>query len=130
MSPQPLVESSGAGKCILVVDDEIECRYLLAERLRTVGFVVHEASNADEAATLLKSHMAFDAVVTDIQMPGDMDGIMLADSIRASSPAILVVVVSGLNMSGQLERKGTKFFQKPYASEALIDYLKKNPGPQ
>jgi CheY-like chemotaxis protein len=129
MSPRPRVESSSIGKCILVVDDEIECRYVLAERLRTVGFVVHEASNADEAATLLKSHMAFDAVITDIQMPGDMDGMVLAESIRTSLPAILVIVVSGLNMFERLERQGTKFFQKPYASEALIDYLKKNLTP-
>ena len=126
MSLQTLVAPDEIKKCVLVVDDEIESRYLLAENLRASGFTVYEASSADEAVVLLRSRAAFDAVITDIQMPGQMDGLMLAESIRENLPVVLVVVVSGLDMDDALRQKGTKFFQKPYSSQSLVDYVKSN----
>lgn len=117
-------ETDAQAGCVLVVDDEISTRYLLAEQLRRVGFVVYEASSADEAVILLESRTAFDAVITDVQMPGDWDGLRLAEFIRNRSPSAVVVVVSGMNVAEQAERHGTKFFQKPYSGASVVDYVK------
>jgi len=107
----------------LVVDDEIEVRFLLAEHFRAAGFVVAEAYNADEAITLLGCS-TFDVVVTDVQMPGSTDGLGLARTVQTSFPRMLVVVVSGLDLSCQLRETGVAFFPKPYSSSSLIDHVK------
>lgn len=123
MTPQARMDIANAGRRVLVVDDEIEMRFLLAERFRSAGFVVAEACDAGEASALLGSY-TFDAVITDVQMPGPMDGIELAESIRTKFPHTFVVVVSGRDFSQQLDRTDAAFFRKPYLSAELIDFVK------
>ena len=70
-------------KCLLVVDDTIESRLSLAGLLRVVGYTVYEAPDAAQALALLRSSLPVDAVVTDVEMPGDTDGLGLAEAVRA-----------------------------------------------
>ena len=72
---------------LVVVEDEVLVRMMLADQLREAGYRVVEASDADEALELLQ-HDALDVkvVISDVQMPGSMDGIELARVIRSKYP--------------------------------------------
>ena len=67
-----------AKKTVLVVEDEVLIRLYLSEEIRAAGFTVIEAASADEAFEVLKSRNDIDLVLTDIRMPGTMDGRQLA----------------------------------------------------
>jgi CheY-like chemotaxis protein len=72
---------------ILLVDDEPVVRLTLAQELRYMGFEVHEAKDGDEAADLIRNPPApFRLLVTDIHMPGKLDGMQVAALMRARSP--------------------------------------------
>ena len=126
MIPEKASQAAGrAEPHVLVVDDDIETRYVLAARLRASGFIVSEASDAEEATQLLACSLTFHAVVTDFEMPGTMNGMALAEHIRANYPGIQVTVVSGMNLRDDAQRRGLTFFQKPYVFESLADTLKR-----
>jgi CheY-like chemotaxis protein len=95
---------------ILVVEDEVLVRLAVAQHLRQAGYQVLEARNADEALRLLKK-ADVDAVFSDIAMPGSIDGLQLADWLRAHRPEVGTVLTSGkLQPDGRYEF----FLGKPY----------------
>jgi two-component system, response regulator PdtaR len=105
---------------ILVVEDEILVRYALAEWLRDEGHEVLEAVSADEAATVLSSLMTVDLVITDVQMPGSLNGLQLARNIRVALPSLPVIVVSGQPRPATFDEVGAAaFFLKPYDFDEL-----------
>ena len=108
---------------ILLVEDEVLVRMSLAEQLRSAGYVVLEASNADEALDLLQSQRVR-VVVSDIRMPGRMDGVELARAIRAQHPGIKIVLASGESFSASHWGDTDGFFPKPYNAGRLIEHIK------
>jgi CheY-like chemotaxis protein len=80
---------------ILIVEDDLLVQMELADWLTDYGLVVLTASSADEAIAILDSHPQIDVLVTDIQMPGSMDGIRLAHHVAARWPPVRIVVISG-----------------------------------
>jgi two-component system, response regulator PdtaR len=80
---------------VLVVEDDVLTRLVAAEELRSVGLSVVEAANADEALAVLQSPVAVALVFTDIHMPGSMDGLTLARSVRSTHPDLKIVATSG-----------------------------------
>jgi CheY-like chemotaxis protein len=80
---------------ILVVDDDVLVRTVVAAYLRDCGFDVVEASNADEAVRIIQSEIAVDVVFSDINMPGSMDGFGLAQWIRRERPQLQIILTSG-----------------------------------
>ena len=80
---------------ILVVEDEDLIRLMLVEVLGEEGFEVFEASTGDEAAKLIDSQDGFQAVVTDIHMPGKQDGIAVGRRARYRHPHIPVIYCTG-----------------------------------
>jgi CheY-like chemotaxis protein len=119
-----LPEADPTAKTVLVVEDDVEVRHLLACALRVAGYTVHEAVDALEALRLLRSSIPFDAVVTDVQMPGEIDGILLAETIRVTHPTIKIVVASGLDLTERLRNSGITFLRKPYGPLQMLDCLK------
>jgi CheY-like chemotaxis protein len=102
---------------ILVVEDNVLQRFTLSEWLRSQNYVVHEAATADEASLLLASSLVqVDLVITDIWMPGMMDGMDLMGYMRRSLPHIPVIAVSGVYKKEQMD-PSTVFLQKPYRLE-------------
>ena len=87
-------------RTILVVEDEVLIRLHLAEELRRSGYHVHEASSADEAMRLLRTVADIDLLITDIQMPGSMDGLALADWTSQMRPAMKIMIASANRVSG------------------------------
>jgi CheY-like chemotaxis protein len=110
---------------ILVVEDEVLVRMALADQLRSAGYVVLEASNADEALDLLysKGH-GVQLLLSDIRMPGSMDGVELARMIRAQHPEIKIVFASGESFSASHWGDADGFFPKPYNAGRLIEHIK------
>ncbi|MEY9196049.1 response regulator [Sinorhizobium sp. CCBAU 05631] len=99
---------------VLVVDDEFLLRYDLAMFLREQDFEVYEASTADEAIDLLTGHPGLRAVLTDVCMPGSMDGQELAARVHDRWPPIKIFVVSGRRKVTPEELpEGSRFIMKP-----------------
>ena len=111
-------------KAVLVVDDNETARWILAEILAGEGYAVCEAGNADEALERLGERPDIRAVITDIEMPGSMDGLEMAARIRSQSPEIAVLLTSGRHYpaAGDLP-PATKFILKPWAADELIREL-------
>ena len=80
---------------ILVVEDDVQVRNLLAAYLRECGFDVVEANSADEAIRLLQAEVRIDIVFSDVNMPGTMDGFGLAQWVRRERPWLKVILTSG-----------------------------------
>jgi two-component system, response regulator PdtaR len=111
MVPQPLQPARTAR--ILVIEDEVLTRALIAEELRLAGFSVTEADRADDALTYIKAGEQVDLVFSDIQTPGLLDGVQLAETLREKYPDILVILTSG---NAEPKHVGTlwTFVPKPY----------------
>ena len=106
---------------ILVVDDELMIRMYAREILEEAGYTVREATSAEEALQIIADTQDVGAVVTDIDMPGAMDGLELARSIDASRPELAIVIMSGhvLPARDQLPLKAT-FVAKPFLPETFL----------
>jgi CheY-like chemotaxis protein len=105
---------------VLVVEDEVTVRRLMARLLRIQNYQVHEASNATEALDLLRKYASkINLMVTDVVMP-DMNGVALAERARAQLPKLKVLYASGYR-DGELRRLGMPdlglaFLQKPFTT--------------
>lgn len=106
---------------LLVVEDEVLVRILLADELGEHGYAVIEAASADE--DLLRSGIVLDFVATDMHMPGTLDGIALARQVRTEFPALKVIMVSGRNPDPSVADFLYGFFPKPCDTNRLMSYL-------
>jgi two-component system, response regulator PdtaR len=105
---------------VLVVDDESMVRRLIADNLADAGYSVIEATDADDAIAQLSVDDAVDLVVTDVRMPGSLDGLALSNWVKARRPSIKVLVVSGFaNEAANAVRSYDAFLNKPFTSAAL-----------
>ena len=109
----------------LVVDDEPLILMDTSDIMANVGYHVIEARNADEAFEFLKRHSSLKLVFTDIQMPGEIDGVELAHHIANRWPAIKVIVASGAvrPAPGVLPENAT-FLNKPISVQLVHQTLK------
>jgi len=109
---------------VLVVEDEALVRLSITEDLRDAGFVVCEARDADDALQKLQLHDQIRVIFTDIQMPGSMDGLRLAATVRNKWPQMGIIVTSGnLKPSPDTFPEGGLFIPKPYASETVTSAI-------
>lgn len=109
----------------LIVDDEFLARTMAADVVAGAGFEVVEAPNADEGMRILQGHPDIRLLVTDIEMPGSMDGLELACAVRQRWPNIDVVVTSGRWRPGLDELPDCgRFMPKPFSPLDLAEILK------
>ena len=87
---------------ILVVDDEPGLRKMLSFELVFLGYEVVTAESADEALEILQREK-FDLVITDVRMPGSMDGIDLVERRRKEDPQMKVVFITGFALEEKLD---------------------------
>ena len=80
---------------VLLVEDDVLLRFLLAEKLREAGLGVIEAPNADEAFSYIQTAAQIDLLFTDVQMPGSIDGVGLARRIGTGYPSVRIILTSG-----------------------------------
>jgi CheY-like chemotaxis protein len=84
-----------AAPTILIVEDEVLFRLELADLFEASGYRVVEAGDADEATAILHQDPSIRIVLTDIEMPGSMDGLRLGHYVRECFPPVTLVIASG-----------------------------------
>jgi CheY-like chemotaxis protein len=108
---------------VLVVEDEILIRMVISDQLREAGCRVIETTNAAEGLAVLRSGGSVDVIVSDVRMPGSIDGLGLARLVRSEFPRTKIVLVSGhLRDVGAADHDG--FFPKPYNLDRLIEHIR------
>jgi two-component sensor histidine kinase/CheY-like chemotaxis protein len=110
---------------VLVVEDEMVLRMRAVDIVEDAGFTPVEAVNADEAMTILESRSDIDLLLTDIQMPGSMDGLKLAHAVHDRWPTIKIILVSGQVKPSDAERPAdSRFFRKPLGVLQMVNELR------
>ena len=106
---------------ILLTDDQFIVRMDTADILAQAGFSVVAAADADEALSILQTRTDVDVVVTDVRMPGQMDGCNLAGVVRERWPAIGIVINSGKGRPPDDRMPdGVPFLPRPLSAEQLL----------
>ncbi|WP_428428005.1 response regulator [Pararhizobium sp.] len=111
----------------LVVDDEPLILMDTADMLADEGYAVVEATTADKAYEFLNRHSSLQLLVTDVQMPGELDGFDLARVVAERWPHICVVIASGAAVpaAGDVPQNAT-FISKPLTPELVHQLLRKH----
>ncbi len=111
---------------VLIVEDEPLLRMLAVDLVEEAGLEALEATNAEEAITLLERTPDTRILLTDIDMPGSMNGLELAWTVSRRWPSISTVLVSGKQPLAAREMpEGSVFFAKPYEPRKMVDLLLK-----
>jgi CheY-like chemotaxis protein len=114
---------------VLVVEDEMLLRMRAIDMIEDAGYTSVEAVDADEAVAILESRSDIALVLTDIQMPGSMDGLKLAHWVHERWPPIKIILVSGqLKLSTIDIPADSRFFGKPLEAGEMIAEMRKMIG--
>ncbi|GEO15652.1 response regulator [Microvirga aerophila] len=109
---------------VLLVEDEPLVRLTQVDILREAEFWVLEAQDADEAFDILKARPEINVVLTDVDMPGSIDGFEFARLVRQGWPEVAVLVISGKTSPGPGDLpQGAHFLHKPVRSATLTEVL-------
>jgi DNA-binding NtrC family response regulator len=113
-------------KEVLVVEDEPLVRMVAADALADEGIMAWEAANADEALHLLDEHPRIGLVFTDVNMPGEMNGLGLAHEVSIRRPDVSLIVTSGaVTIADKDLPDHGSFLPKPYPTERLVSIVAK-----
>ncbi|WP_298624270.1 PAS-domain containing protein [uncultured Zoogloea sp.] len=121
-----VAETDLAGKLVLLAEDDVDVRTVVRMQLSELGCAVVEAENGAEAADMVENIPAIALVISDVVMPGAMDGRALARFVRRFRPDLPVVLMSGfaesqheLGMDGDLP-----LLSKPFSRDKLLAALR------
>ncbi len=113
-------------KVVLVVDDESIIRMVAADFVGDAGMTAIEASGAEQALAILERRDDVCLVLTDIQMPGSMDGLQFASIVGERWPQMPIIITSGrIRPSASEMPPHATFLSKPYFEESMVPALKK-----
>lgn len=113
---------------ILVVEDEVLIRMELADLLREFGYDVLEAANGEEGMTILMSDKTIDLIITDVRMPGSIDGMELTALAKRHCPSLPVIVSSG-HLLPEASDPADMFLQKPFLEQSVLTAVESLIGP-
>ncbi len=124
---RPLPRSE-EGETVMVVDDEPTVRMLVGDTLADLGYRGIEAADAASALKVLQSDVNIDLLITDVGLPGGMNGKELADEARKSRPDLKVLFITGYAANaavsnGHLE-PGMHVLSKPFPIEKLASRIR------
>lgn len=110
---------------VLIVEDEMMLRMRAVDMVEEAGYTPIEASDAAEAVAILESRSDIALMCTDIQMPGRMDGVGLAQAVHVRWPSIKIIVVSGqLKPPSSDLPPRSRFFGKPLEAGQMIAQMR------
>ena len=89
------IAEGGHGETVLVIDDEETVRMLVAEVLGEAGYSVIEAPDGPSGLDILRSDRRIDLLISDVGLPGGMNGRQVADAARVSRPDLKVLFITG-----------------------------------
>ncbi|WP_114226964.1 MULTISPECIES: response regulator [Sphingomonas] len=110
-------------RTLLLVEDEILVRIFIAEILRDEGFEVLEAATSEEALRQFRAHPRISLVVSDVKMPGPIDGVQLSFAIKALEPHKPLILVSA-DFDLGTPHSADVFLPKPFQPAELIFLIK------
>jgi CheY-like chemotaxis protein len=115
--------SVGQGEVVLVIDDEPTIRMLIGELLAEAGYAVIEAPDGPAGLKVLESNARIDLLITDVGLPGGINGRQVADAARVNRPDLKVLFITGyaenaVVSQGRLE-KGMYVATKPFKMDEL-----------
>jgi len=118
--PLPRAE---AGETVLVVDDEPTVRMLIGDTLNELGYTGIEAADAASGLKVLESDAKIDLLITDVGLPGGMNGKDMAEQARAKRPDLKVLFITGYAQNAAISNgkldPGMHVLSKPFAMEKL-----------
>ena len=116
------------GETVLVIDDEPLVRMLVTDVLRELGYAAIEAVDGSQGLKILRSAVRIDLLITDIGLPGGMDGGQVAEAARKLRPAVKILFITGFAEKAVLSHghieAGMSVLTKPFAMEALASRVK------
>jgi len=124
----PLAPLASAGETVLVVDDEPAVRMLVTDVLHDLGYTAIEAPDGAAGLKILQSQARIDLLISDVGLPGMMNGRQMADAARVTRPGLKVLFITGfaenaLLNNGQLEA-GMSVLTKPFPVESLAGRIR------
>jgi two-component system, response regulator PdtaR len=117
--------ANGEPPVVLLVEDEPLVRMTAADELEEAGFQVVEAANADVALAVLEARSdEVQVLFTDVDMPGSMDGMALAEQVHRRWPHVLLLISSGYARPhpDEIPDHG-HFVPKPYIGATLVRHI-------
>lgn len=122
-SPFPMSKE----KTVLLVEDDPDVRVVMTAQLKQLGYKVHAVANGTEAIDLIESPTNIDVTLTDIVLPGGIDGVAIVKEAMRARPRMGVLCMSGYDPT-QRHRKWLKvqnieFLEKPFCSDKLAKAL-------
>jgi len=115
------METADNQRTILVVEDEALIRMAVVGLLEDAGYHVMEAANSVEALSLLATNSQISILLTDVDMPGRMDGLGLVGQVRRERPSIRSIVVSGsASAKDAISAGAAAFVPKLYLANAIV----------
>lgn len=110
---------------VLVVDDEALIRLNATEMLQDAGCRTYEAGQADEAMAVLADHPEITVLFTDINMPGEADGLDLAGQVHGARPDIQLILTSGRERPSPADIPDDgQFIAKPYDMDVVSEMVR------
>ncbi|MFO3797777.1 MAG: response regulator [Anaerolineales bacterium] len=111
---------------VLIVEDDEILRSLTVDAVTLLGVSVMDCASADAAIPMLEGSPAISLVITDICMPGSMDGLELAKIIWVRWPCLPIILTSGdRSVPDRLLPSHAMFIRKPWSLDALHQAVKK-----
>ncbi|HVZ08408.1 PAS domain-containing sensor histidine kinase [Rhodopila sp.] len=113
---------AASGQTVLVVDDEPAVRLLITEVLNDLGYTAIEAADGAGGLKVLQSNVRIDLLITDLGLPGDLNGRQMAQAGRTSRPNLKVLLITGFAVdqtTSGLPRQGTLVLTKPFSVDDL-----------
>ncbi|WP_459592731.1 response regulator transcription factor [Bradyrhizobium diazoefficiens] len=114
----------GTSVLILVVEDDVLIREFMVEALREEGFDVIHASNGEEALQWCRRKVA-DVLVTDVKLPGGIDGWEIAERCREHDADLPVIYTTGFSPVQPRPVPGSVLMQKPYHPDEIVSAIRK-----
>ena len=122
------IEPSGDGEVVLVIDDEPTVRMLISELLADLGYAVIEAPDGPAGLKVLDSNARIDLLITDVGLPGGMNGRQVADAARATRPDLKVLFITGYAENSVIGKKrladGMYVATKPFQMDILAHRIR------
>ena len=121
--PEATIPMHGNGETVLVIDDEPIVRMLIVEVVEEAGYTALEAGDGPSGLEIINSGVRVDLLVTDVGLPGGMNGRQVADAARVARPDLKVLFVTGYAenavVSGGHLEPGMAVMTKPFAMTEL-----------
>jgi PAS domain S-box-containing protein len=127
--PEPLeAPKAEDGETVLIVDDEPTVRMLVADTLAQLGYQAIEAGDAASGLRVLESDARIDLLITDVGLPGGMNGKQMADQARTNRPRLKVLFITGYAENAAISNghlgPGMHVLSKPFAIDKLTARIK------